>query len=990
MQDYVCQQVIARNVPQLVRLLLDSPIEGNKDGESERMVNADTFESCLRYARNHLQYTRGHLESCPEAVLLNMNYFLERYRTEKLPEFADTFKQLANVILNHPLCLTHMQENLHWSLIDFMLSVNYRAFQTVQRNWKEMEQKRKNILEALTLASESSDEFPEEKIWRSVSRSSLMSATSRLTGGSSQYDLSTDQLASHRKWARNQTQSARSLFNSDHTSRNWDAESELSVRSLPQMELIEQQKSPVPTQISGISYSTYIEPKLNNVQVKENFAIKEASMDLELNLTQVESTKVKPTKVNFFKGANDLFSRIQTPWWKVDIHVYHEPRILGTNFSQDYGIWLLYQLRESRHSVRKMSEEQELLRELIILFFATVDFNLFEILDEGFELRKDGIHTCALSQLTEGPFFAEILNSLKEIRNLRQLIELHTTKRISGDRLETLTSFSVALRRLLRPVMEFLVYFERRLTKGLETPTLQHFVETSSAPFERIMLLYHFSKDNYDGDSSVRSMRFLESLFMASSKSSQPKLERYLSASLLLHSLQAYCQFLDSWWLTGEFTDWHEEFPYQRLIVAGRTEYDLRKLFLDEVELQKGTLFKIIQRHIIESRQAVAILYDSRKIGDFNSLHGNVMQISLHNSLMEMVLKELAPYQTESIEDNSYAPDILEQLKLTDQEPVRRLFYNFHMETRPDPWQPSDCSLDEFLMNFQACASYTPISEIISQELRRLLHRRSLLANSYISEMVNKSQVDKTVRHLQSAFLLLNYDLLRSEFELFFELMERNRLIIASNQLKEILASQDPRLSVLLRICLTGPHPEFICIKVSYDPILNRVINQLQIDQMNKYFRLKLNVHFSLYQLKDLPAFEINKSKRLVQALRSLKTSLVSALEEQLSHPDKLNQLEELTTLSELRQNHKLFMLQIKEKLRVEFKGGRYPCSLEDILNLSRVLRYRWLRARSLINDYRRQKPSNICDVKYEWLRFYYLQSTFKHCKAIDCFLGQI
>ncbi|KAI8041574.1 hypothetical protein M5D96_005839 [Drosophila gunungcola] len=777
------------------------------------------------------------------------------------------------------------------------------------------------------------------------------------------------------------TQSARSLVSSERTGRLWDAESELSLdnasmKSLPSLELTDSQKAHEP--------STNEKHKFNKIQVKENFATNEAKMELALNLIQLESSAAKPTKADLFKGSNDLLSRIQTPWWQVDIHVYPQPRILASSFSLEYGNWLLYQLRESRFSVRKTSEEQQLLRELIILFIATVDFDYFEILDNELELRRDRPHTCALSQLMEGPVLPPILSSLKEMRHLRQLIEVHTKKRITGDRLETLTSFSVALRRLLRPVMEFLVYFERRLTRGIETPTLQHFLETSSAHLERIQLLYELSKSSIEGEPSLRSLHIVESLLTYTYKISPSKMQRNLSAALLLHSLQAYCQFLDNWWSTGEFTDWHEEFPYQRLLIDGRTEYGRRK-----IELPEENLFQIIQRHFNESREALAILYDTRKIGDFNCLHGNISQTCLHNSLLDSVLKELTPYQTERLEESGHAPDILEQLRFIDQEPVRRMFYSFHMETRPDPQQPADCSVDQLLRNFQASADYAPISEIICHELRRLLHRRSLLANSYVSDLVKKSEVDKIVRHLQSVFLLLKYDLCRSEFELFFDLLERNLLTMASNQLKEILVSQDPRFGYLFHISITGPHPDLIYLKVSYEPLLNRVISQEKIEHLNHYFRLNLNLHFSLYQLRNLPVLNIIKPKRLVQALQSLRTLIATALENQLSHLAKLHQPEGFTTLCELRQNHDMFMLQTEEKLRVEFEGGQYPFRLEDILSLSRVLRYRWLRAWTLINDYSRQKSTCICEAKYEWLRFDYLQTTFKHCKAIGCFLGQ-
>ncbi|XP_043063628.1 uncharacterized protein LOC108096146 [Drosophila ficusphila] len=933
MQSNERQQVIARNVPQLVRLLLDSPLEGReKHEESGQNVDSAIVEICLNYAKKHLEDPDLE-ECCPESVMLSMGHFLDRYRWEQLPKYGETFKQLANVILTHPLCVNHEQKDLQYRLLDFMLCVNYKAFKEVHNNRDEMEQKRKNIMEALTLATESSEVIAEE-IRRRVSKSGISNSAT-------------------------------------------------SPRETPRKK-------------ESDSYCSHGTSNLNRTQIKEEFATKDAKLDLELNITQVESTAAKPTKTNYFKGTNDMFSRIVSPWWQVDIHVYQPPRIFTSSFSQGYGDWLVYQLRKSLSSVRKISEEHQLMRELVICFFATVDQRHFQILDNDLQVRKDGTYTCAFNQLYEGPFLAKILEYVKQMRHLRQFIEDQTSKRITGDRLETLTSFSVALRRLLRPVIEYLVYFESRLTKGIEKPTLEHFLEASSAPLERLNTLFELAKQISEGEPSMRSLRLLDSLFKAITNSNYSKFQRSLNASLLLHSLLSYCQFIDSWWSTGEFTDWHDEFPYQRLLIERRTEYALRKIHNKENELLNGKLFQIIQQHMDQSREAVATLYDARRIGDFNLLHGNAARLSLHNELLKAVIEELTPYQTERIEETSYAPDILEQLKKVNNDPVRRLLYSFHMETRPDPRQLVSCSVDELVRNFQACAPYTPISDIICQELRRLLHRRSLLVNSYMTDLENELQMPKKVNHLRSVFLLLNYDLFRSEFELFFELLERNQLMEASYVLSDILVSQDPRLGYLFKVYIIEPHPEFIYLLVSYDPFLNRVIRQEQIEQMNICFRLMLNLHYSRYQLEKISSLDKVNQNGLITAFRSLQQSLVCTFEKKIlifsTNLWKVFNTYEVgvqgfPNLNELIQNHELFLLHMNRMLQSEFKGDGYGCSLDEVLKLSRVLRYRWLRAMTVMNAYRRQKPTNIFELKYEWLRFHYLQSTFEYCKAIGCFL---
>ncbi|XP_043649304.1 uncharacterized protein LOC122617488 [Drosophila teissieri] len=989
MQEDECQQVIDRNLPQLVRLLLDSPIDDKKnDSGQEVEVDSATIEKCLSYARHHIA-DPDVVDCHPESVWVTMNHFLERYHSEHISEFGDTFNQLANVVLNHPICMNHRQQNLHWRLLDFVLSVNYKAFHSVRRNYQEMEQKRKNILEALTLATESSQVVLKDTKKCDFETNSIGGATK---------PTAEDQLT-HKKKHKHKSpkgpKSPRTKVTFDPIQRLCDEIRELSSPVEIPLETVRPQipKEP-PAALDTLDLSYSMEPSLHKVEVKEKFAIKEAKMELELNLIQYEHSAETPALVEFFKNESNMLYRVQTNWWQVDVSVYNQPRILVINFNQGYADFLIFQLRELQASIRKVSEEHLLLSELIVLFFASVNCKNFTILNENLEIRTDE-HCSALKHLQEGPHLGDIIKSLKQMRHLRKFIEPHAVKRIKCDRLETLTCFSVALRQLLRPVIEFLVHFERRLTKGIESATLQHFIETLRGPSERIKWLYELSQNHKEELPFMRSLRTLNTLLTKSLKKMKPKLLRSLSASLLLHSLQAYCQFLDSWWSTGDFTDSCEEFPFQKMLINERTEYVLRDSLIQTEELLKWELFHIIQRHVLDSSEAVAVLYDARTLSDFNSLHGIVQEQPLHNSLIDGVLKELVPYKIKAIEDSSYVPDILQQLQCTDHDAIRRLFYSFHMETRPDPRKSINHSIEELLRNFLACADYTPVSEIITQELKRLLHRRTLLANSYISGLVQEFQVNKVVKHLRSVFLLWNYEHFRSEFELLFEFLSRNQLMEATTKLKQIVVSQGSSLGHMFKVHLTEAHPEFIRLEVRRDVLLKRVISQQQIETMNSCFRLILDVNFSLYRLHHLPPFDYSKHERLFKALRSIQISLISALEEQLSHPCKLlrlmqdldsynAELDESTSLSELTRNQELFVLHVEKYLREE----QFACNLPEILKLSRVFCHRWEKTRVLIDEYRSLKATNAFEGKYELLRLNYLLGTLRKCKAIGCLLG--
>lgn len=968
------QKSIENKVPQLIEIQMELILPP----EETTSLTLTKYENCLSYSQDFL-LQHGHLECSPVAVAENFNAFLERYQLEQLREYGEAIEQLASVILNEPLCERHVQRNIQWRVLEFMLFVNYKVFKWTKLHPREMEEKRKTIMESLAKVNKSCAykkyesppaEAPAPSLrygfpaWRARAPSFSFNSSISTAGGGDSSGSDANSLTLIQRWPKE-----RSSFTSNYqseVSRFSDSGYESDLKRSSFNLSLESAQPAAPSD------------GWNKVKVTENFNTPDAKMNLTLNLMQGESAVGKPTEVNYMRGANDLLTRIQMPCWQVDVHVHNQPRMLASSFNLSYGKWLLHQLRDGQHSVRRMSEEQQVVRELVILFFASEDSDHFQWRDDGgLEMRRFDPRTCNLSLLPE------MLDSLKQMRHLRELVDMHAFRRVSGDHLETLTSFSVALRRLLRPLVEFIIHFERRLVQGKERPTFLLLSESFKKPLDRLKLLYELSQTNQVEKPSVRSLMLLHSLFVASSRASQ--LSRAASASLLLHSLQAYCQFLDSWWTTGEFSDWHDEFPYHRIKIEGRTEYELREEWERDTGLLEGRLFQVIRSHVNESRQAVAILYDSRRLGDFISLHGaRLLKTSLHNSLMEAVLQELTPYQTESVDDMHFAPDILQQLKDTDVEPVRQMFYAYHTETLPDPRQPAGCSADELMRNFQACAPFAPLTEIVCLELERLLRQRSLLANAYVSDLLrNKLQVHRVIVHLRSVFLLLRYELLRHEFEVFFRFLKKNLLVEATCRLREIVMSQDRHLGYLFQISVKGCHPDNVTLRIMYDPLLNRVINQGQVEQLNECFRLILNLYFTLYERRQLPA--LKGKNKTVKALKSLRAALDSDFEKQLSSVDEIHQLcivdfnaDADCSLEKLHQTHKAIVQQVEKQLH----GVTGSCRLEHVLHISKVLKFMWQRAVPLIKEQRIRKPQKVSKTKEEYLR-----SILKRCWATEFLL---
>ncbi|EDV95575.1 uncharacterized protein LOC6558965 [Drosophila grimshawi] len=120
MAERVYSQVIERYVPQLVKVLLDSPEEN------------EVYTKSLQYAMNMIQIYSERPRTEPTAVWLNLREFVNRYRDEQLPVLADAIRKLSNVIIDD----FQIGEQLKWAIIDFMLSVNYCPFR-VARFYKQ-------------------------------------------------------------------------------------------------------------------------------------------------------------------------------------------------------------------------------------------------------------------------------------------------------------------------------------------------------------------------------------------------------------------------------------------------------------------------------------------------------------------------------------------------------------------------------------------------------------------------------------------------------------------------------------------------------------------------------------------------------------------------------------------------------------------------------------------------------------------------------------
>lgn len=934
-----CQEIVNQRMPQLVRLLL-----GIK-GEQQEQEHSTVYKNCLNYSLNTLeQYPKPF--STIESIQNNLADFVERFHVENLKEVGEAVKMLAGIVIDDHQC----PERIRWMSLDFMLSVNWLAFRTARINLEELMKFKVKLLE-------------------SIATITIHAPPENTANTCNEFSCKQSQFLE-------QDTAEQSCFDNE-------------------------------SMHDALDLSQYF-PEDSTLEDSTNCSTTDGSSTQSMPLPDRATIKKLNQALNFMRRSIEEFSLLQNEASSESgIKELNSSRI---GFARSYGEYLRELLKQENMKLKEQggyNEERLFVREVLCAFFAPTDSRHFVLTDRLIEMRS--IEN--LSSICRTHVLEHLLLSLQYMQQLHIYIECFETPHCHGDRLDSLTTLTLAMRRLLKPFVESLTFYEQRLKAGKVPACIQGFMHATRGSFQCLRLLWSVAAKSFLQLQQPwqlylaphkRCQNILGSLLSLTSEPGEADTEgcRACAAALLLHMLRVYCRYLNNWWQSGDFSDWYDEFPARRTDYKGHTVYTMRnpsKNPDEDQDLHVQSIYLIIQQHIKSCGTPLALLYDSKRLEDFVDTHESLFKESLHHSLVNALMQQLEPYQIETLPKTQTIPNIFLQMKATRNMPLRKLFYMYYKETLPDFKQPSNFAIDELLKQFQLCAPYTPLDELICLTLERQLDQRALLINSYVLHLLRvKLQVDAVLEHLRSIFLLINFELYAKQLEQLLDLLEQRAFTEVAEQLQHIIDSQNPQLGYPFSVQLPNANLEQLRIVFNCDPALSSIITESHLELYNAAFRFVLQLHVAVYRLQQFPDLSCNPDE--IRSLLALKSTLSHRLI-YLLQTKKLeaaawecdDELQSAVTLPQMQAAHHQFVAEMEKLLLQECNQFS---DLQYLMLLTRFLGGLWRRTEHILSNNfmessNEEEPEEF-KVAYTVATQRYLATLNGKAKELQCFVRSV
>lgn len=893
-----CRVIVMRQMPELVKLLLESNME------------SDTYTYCLEVALCRLENYSKPLSSA-ERISQNLTDFLDRYLCEQLPTMAHTIKTLSNVIIDD----ISISDCFKLGLLDFLLSVNFKAFRSARIHYEEYMDRRMKILDDLAVAqgnasSETRKEFSLDSFRQTMNTKLLSSCVS-----TSEEDALRESTAS-----------------------------------------------------------------LNTVQSR---AISEVTSTLarsssgEVCPNPLQKQFIKPISSCTLARCNELGSK----------------RL----FVVAFGSYLRRKFSNATQCLQQYGEEGFVTREILGMFFLPGDCHYFNVVNHLIQLRPNVISNAETSQLVVDKF----LKPLQYMQMIQLYINCCETPYDNGETIETLTSLTAALGRMIKPIVETLTEFERSLSNDKEGLGLLDFRRATKASFKSLELLWSLAAASYisypaefGNEPHSRSQHVLCSLveLTAQALTIKDQGRRAYSAALLLHVLQVHCRFLDNWWRLGEFNDCHEEFVAYKSEKNGRTEYVMRSFANGQPYMKICKIYKIIKRHIESAGPALAALYDSKRLADFVIEHKSLLEMNLHQTVVRSMHRQLKFYEMPSHKTAESGPDIFFQLKSTEDDQLRCLYYVYYKETTLELNQPEFCNIDELLQRCQSCVAYTPLVELICRTLERYLDQRVLLLNRYVAFLIrDRLQLGKVLEELRAVYLLFNFEQFAEQYSEAFGYLESGLIDKSALQLQAIMneySSTALHGSDAFTVSLPTESIEQLSLVYSGEGMFASIITEQQLKSYNEAFRMRLQLHVTVHRLQQLP--QLNGDHAVAESLSQLQATVLKALEKQFRmQPLKkaAAQLDETLRRSEkqsqLQTAHLEFVQLMTSSLKLTVYRSQHE--LHELLTMARIVVCLWRRVEYIYFYNMTANQESDYEAQYALHNMAYLISVTAATKAMRC-----
>ncbi|XP_068148781.1 uncharacterized protein t-Grip128 [Drosophila tropicalis] len=635
-----------------------------------------------------------------------------------------------------------------------------------------------------------------------------------------------------------------------------------------------------------------------------------------------------------------------------------------------------------------------LLYEYISMFFSSQDWIHFQEIDE--------LHFCKLQCLIPQ---INLMQPLKDMNMLQKLIKKYACPwRITANSFSTSISLFEGMHRLLKPVMEFLIYWAERVNKEdneASQSISQGFFDMALEPFRKLHLMGELCRDSYIPDTEFtteheRSFHIIATL-LSTTKQCPFHSIKTSSAALLLSSLRSYCQFMANMYRLGEFGDHLGEFIAELVKIDGISDYKMRSMkeMVDIVE--NCELYQILEKHIQNSSKAVSFLYDNRRIDLFSVIHKHVIKSSLYIKVIESFLYELKTYQMLTVDDKMFpTPDILTQAQLLDDGPLRRLLYTYYKQLEGDSnIRVRDFKCDEILSACKSCCMYVPFTEILLNAMDHALTQRTLLVNTYAVHVLSKElDLEKHMRHLRSVYLLFEYDRFSNEFGEFFD-------SVAVEHLSQIVSCHNQDLAHFFIPVLPCRDIAFLELQYKCDEaaFMNRIITKQQLYKLNAFFCLNLQIYQCKWKLEKL--FPLGKQSEIClhKTFTELYDLTIQILNEYAEYLTRLRQkhlklarncdqqMAKCQTIEEMAKCHDDFVTGVTDNLIMNYPDR---CDLQTIFRLVDVLKGLWSNVRWLYTDVFRKANIKIPSDEHDYESITYIQTLLPLAVAIHSSLAKL